>query len=187
MPWVRLDDGFAQHPKAVAVGPLGVAMQVAALCYCNRYLTDGFVSSSAAATLQRFDNIDVLEDDVDDDGVATRMSWRAVVDGLVDVGLWSEAPGGWVIHDFEQYQPTREQVLADRSAARQRQSKLRNSRRDKRVSHTGSHGGSSEEVQGPRTRSNSKELLRVDRRSKKTNDDDLPTTEPDPEQIHQQL
>lgn len=174
MTWVRVDDQFARHPKAVAVGPLGVAMQVAALCYCNQYLTDGFVSVAAAATLQRFDNIDVL----DDQEQATRISWRIVVADLVDAGLWNEAPGGWRIHDFEEYQPTKEQVLADREGARQRQLKLRKSRRDKNVTTAVSHGGSSEEVQGPRSRS-SKEL-REQRRSK-TNDDAVPPKSPETE------
>ena len=59
MTWVRLDDGFAQHPKLLSVGALGVAMQVAALCYCNRYLTDGFVPAAAVENLLNLDAIDM--------------------------------------------------------------------------------------------------------------------------------
>src|SRR4029077_17162310 len=113
MTWVRLDEQTAQHPKLQAAGPLGLAMQVAALCYCNLYLTDGFGPRAAAATLLRFDNIDLL----DDSGQATRMSWQYVADILVDAGVWERVNGGWAIHDFPDYQPTREQVLADREAA----------------------------------------------------------------------
>ena len=43
MPWVRIDDGYADHPKMAAVGPLGQALWLAGLAYCNRYLTDGFI------------------------------------------------------------------------------------------------------------------------------------------------
>jgi len=151
MTWVRLDEQFAQHPKTLQAGPLGLAMQVAALCYCNLYLTDGYVPAATAATLLRFDNIDVL----DENGQATRMSWQHVVGALVDAGLWITVPGGWEIHDFNQYQPTREQVLADREASRQRQQKLRKSRRDKHGSNTVtsgvSHGGVAGDVHQPRT------------------------------------
>ena len=43
MGWVRLDDSFATNPKILTVGPLGMAMQVAAICYANRHLTDGVI------------------------------------------------------------------------------------------------------------------------------------------------
>ena len=51
-------------------------MQTAALCYCNQYLTDGFVPRAVAAKLQRFDNIDVIDDPDDDQSQATRMNWQ---------------------------------------------------------------------------------------------------------------
>src|SRR6266540_5902380 len=54
MPWVRIDEEFARHPKVVAAGPLGMAMQVAALCYCNQYLTDGFIPRTVVAGLLDF-------------------------------------------------------------------------------------------------------------------------------------
>src|SRR4029453_3116326 len=43
MSWVRLDDQYPDHPKVRALGPLGLALQTAAICYCGRYLTDGFL------------------------------------------------------------------------------------------------------------------------------------------------
>jgi hypothetical protein len=55
--WVKLDDQFCDHPKLSAAGPLGIAMQVAALCYCNRFLTDGFVPKFAARKLLDFDGL----------------------------------------------------------------------------------------------------------------------------------
>ncbi len=51
MPWVRIDEKFARHPKVMRAGPLGIAMQVSALCYCNEHLTDGFVPRAVARTL----------------------------------------------------------------------------------------------------------------------------------------
>ena len=59
MAWVKIDDNFAQHPKIAQVGPLGMAMQIAALCYCNRLMTDGFIPKRVASTLLALDGIAV--------------------------------------------------------------------------------------------------------------------------------
>lgn len=123
MVWVRIDDGFAEHPKLARVGPLGMAMQVAALCYCNRKLTDGFVPRSVARTL--------LDFEVDGGGLRwtlARTSGHAgddidaewVIGLLVEAGIWEEVQGGYVVHDFGDYQPLKDDVVdlsAKRSAA----------------------------------------------------------------------
>lgn len=98
MPWVRVDDGFAQHPKVVAAGPLAMAMQIAALCYCNRALTDGYVPRAVARTLLDWEPVGVTAD--------------SVIDVLVEHGMWEPMNGGYHIHDFTEYQPTKEQVIA---------------------------------------------------------------------------
>jgi hypothetical protein len=112
MTWVRIDEEFARHPKVVAVGPLGMAMQVAGLCYCNQYLTDGFIPRAAAATLLSFDGIDVTMWEVK--GIVSggaEASWNLVASSLVDQQLWEEIPGGYLIHDYHDYQPTKAEVL----------------------------------------------------------------------------
>lgn len=101
MTWVRIDDRFAQHPKVVAAGPLAMAMQVAALGYCNRELTDGFIPRSIARTLMDCDP---------EAGIAVSVSW--VIGRLIQAGMWEEVEGGYRIHDFHDYQPTKEEVLA---------------------------------------------------------------------------
>jgi hypothetical protein len=108
MPWVRFDDGFPEHPKVLAAGPLGMALQVAAVCYCNRALTDGFVHRSKAPIL------------LDLDGLA---DWRDVVAALEKAGMWrpvTEPQPGWLIHDYLDFQGSRSKVLADRTEARER-------------------------------------------------------------------
>jgi hypothetical protein len=100
MPWVRIDEEFPDHPKVVGAGPLGIAMQVAALCYCNRHLTDGFVPRSTARRLIDLDGLGVKPDDV--------------IAALLAVGMWVRVDGGYQIHNYDHYQPTREQVLAER-------------------------------------------------------------------------
>ena len=116
MAWVRIDDGFARHPKVAAAGPLAMAMQVAALCYCNRELTDGFVPRAVARTLldwqvdredgQRYTvaiTSGMAGNDVSND-------W--VINLMVESGMWREVKGGYHVHDFDQYQPSKAEVLA---------------------------------------------------------------------------
>jgi hypothetical protein len=114
--WVRIDDGFTQHPKVVAAGPLAMAMQVAALCYCNKNLTDGFIPRAVAKTLLdwELDNdgaywtISVATDDGRSETLAPEFVW----DCLLAAGLWERVPGGFRIHDYLEYQPSKEDVLA---------------------------------------------------------------------------
>jgi hypothetical protein len=110
VPWVRLDEEFARHPKVLAAGPLGMAMQVAALCYCNTYLTDGFVPRSVVPGLLHLDDLDaeMLP------GIGPDVGWKHVLKRVLDACLWEEVPGGYRIHDFHEYQPSKEQVLAER-------------------------------------------------------------------------
>lgn len=120
MAWVRIDDSFASHPKVVAAGPLAMAMQVAALCYCNRELTDGFVPRAVARTLLDW-QIEREDGRLFDVGVTCGMqgddvscSW--VIDVLVEAGMWEVVDGGYLIHDYLEYQPSRAQVESERAS-----------------------------------------------------------------------
>lgn len=112
MGWVKIDDGFARHPKVVRAGPLGMAMQIAALCYCNQYLTDGFIPQSIVPGLINLEDLSL--------GVGRKITWELVVNGLITAGLWEEVEGGYRIHDYLDYQPSKEQVLAERKATAER-------------------------------------------------------------------
>ena len=120
MAWVRIDDQFTDHPKAADAGPLGIAMQVAALCYANRHLTDGFISHKVAARLLDFTGIAIelpCTHDPDDSHVSgMRVQWLSICDSLVDAGLWEVVEGGWQIHDYLEYNPSRADTLAKRAA-----------------------------------------------------------------------
>jgi hypothetical protein len=100
MVWVRIDEDFAQHPKLVSAGPNAMALQVAALCYANRNLTDGFLPRAAVHGL--------IPSDVDSDAAETTKR-------LIAHGIWEEVEGGYAIHDYLDYQPSREQVRRQRT------------------------------------------------------------------------
>jgi hypothetical protein len=94
MAWVRLDDGFTEHPKVVEAGPMAAWLYVCGLTYCARNLTDGVLPNAQITRL-----------------LPTR-SVHALAQKLVDVGLWETTPGGFRVHDYLIYNASREQTLA---------------------------------------------------------------------------
>lgn len=123
MPWVKVDDHFDEHPKMARVGPLGWAMWLAGLAYCNRNLTDGFIPYTTARRLVSWDflmprNGSDIES-IWSVGINTGMHGEdvdspLVIGMLVDAGLWEEVPGGYRVHDFMEYQPSKSEVVAER-------------------------------------------------------------------------
>ena len=105
MTWLKLDDGFPNHPK-VALLPLKARwLLIEGGCWSARYLTDGGVPREIAHGWQ---------------GVA-------MVRAVVTAGLWHQGNGcgtetciegdgsGYVIHDFLRYNPSREESEQKRS------------------------------------------------------------------------
>src|SRR6266705_2800835 len=111
MAWVRLDDGYPEHPKVDRVGPLAAWLNVCAWAYCARNLTDGFVPDGRV------------------DQLAAVQKPRHLVELLLEGKLWERVPGGFLVHDFLDYNPSREQVLKERAAAAKRVNDWRNTKR----------------------------------------------------------
>ena len=110
MPWFKVDDGFAVHPKALRAGNAACGLWVRAGSWCMQQLTDGFIPEHVLPTL----------------GTAKEAQ------RLVDAGLWVRAVGGWRFHEWEARQPSREQVEKDRADAAERQRKARERRASER-------------------------------------------------------
>lgn len=127
MVWVRLDDHFDENPKIAAVGPLGLALWTVGLAYCNRNLTDGFIPFNVANGLLSWEYLDPQDDtgrrkrwkvSVSSGMVGDDVSSERVIDLLVYAGLWEwdDDRGGYYIHDYDHFQPTRAEVEAERLA-----------------------------------------------------------------------
>jgi hypothetical protein len=101
--WNRLDDGLHSHPKAQDAGLEAMGLWCLTLSHCGAYLTDGHLKRAAAH------RIACSEKKLDE------LSSR-----LVAAGLWELHPSGdgWQVHDYAEYNPSREQVLAEREARR---------------------------------------------------------------------
>lgn len=113
MAWVRLDDQFPDHPKVVTAGPLAGWLHVCALAYCNRHLTDGFIPRAQVGRLANFDGMLVgYEGDDGDARTAHEPTAYEMARALVEVGIWVELQGGYQIHDFLDFQPSRAEIEA---------------------------------------------------------------------------
>lgn len=96
MSWVRTSDDAPDHPKLIGLTDAAYALWHRALSYCNRQLTDGFVPSGAVPALSRSTKpLDAAKE-------------------LVTAKLWEIADGGFQVHDFADYQPSRASVEEER-------------------------------------------------------------------------
>lgn len=97
MAWLRMDDRVRTHPKLVAAGPAAAWFWFCGICYSREHLTDGFIPTGIIATLAP--------------GVS---SGKKLASKLVDCGLWHIAEGGFTVHDFLDWNPSRSDVEAAR-------------------------------------------------------------------------
>lgn len=118
MAWVRLDDHFDENTKLQAAGPLGVALWTCSLAYCNRNLTDGFIPKSKAHTLLDFDGLAMVDGMHGED-----ITGAMIAKKLVDVGLYEVVEGGYIVHDYLDYQPSKAEIEAQRQHVSEERSK----------------------------------------------------------------
>ena len=118
IPWFKIDDTLHSHPKARKAGLAAVGLFTAAGSFCMAYKTDGFVPRWYV------------------------LGWPQglkLADQLVSAGFWEPAvkngEEGWLVHDWEDYQPSSEEIEADREHARERQRKRRAKLRAARNGH----------------------------------------------------
>lgn len=119
MTWVRVDDAMPLHPKVLPLTDGAFRAHVEAMCHSARSLTNGHVAAK----------------------IAKAHHWTKRAGELVEASLWEVVEDGWVIHDYLKYNPSREQVEAEREAAKGRMAKARSVRR----SHSEFDGSSPEQ------------------------------------------
>ena len=112
MAWFKVDDNLSTHMKVVMAGNEAMGLWVRAGSWAAQHMTDGFVPSQVlplfAAPVE-------------------------LADTLVECGLWHEADGGWVFNDWLEFQPSREQVLSERNASRERVRRARERQAEQRA------------------------------------------------------
>jgi hypothetical protein len=114
MPWTWFDDGYPEDKKLLAAGPLAMSLDMAAICFCSRELTDGFVPREKVPLLINLRGISIN---------GRPATHEVLVRRLLRVRRWETAKGGYQIHDFLEYQPSRRQVEERRRGVREARSR----------------------------------------------------------------
>lgn len=101
--WAKLDDKFPRHPKVRQCNLEARWLFIIGVCHAAEYLTDGFLRRTDVAGL-----------------TSELRRPKEAIQQLVTAGLWERVRGGYAIHDFLQYNPSRKQVETERAATRDR-------------------------------------------------------------------
>jgi hypothetical protein len=89
MSWVRLEDNVMDHPKVIALSAFAFRVWIRAICHCNQHGTRGFVSDRILARIGCTPKV--------------RADLTTPPPGY-EHGLFEEATGGLLVHDYAQYQ-----------------------------------------------------------------------------------
>jgi hypothetical protein len=103
MPWFRLDDNFYDHPKVVAAGNAAIGLWVRCGTYSANKLLDGKIPAKNVREMGR----------------------PREIEALLDAAMWIQNGTGFLIPDYLEYNPSKDQVEAERASARERQAKRR--------------------------------------------------------------
>lgn len=113
-----MDPQHPKHPKLHRLGslaPLAGWLHLSASCYCAEFLTDGFVPRGVMATLASFEGIVV-----DGDPAPTAL---ALADRMARqparFRLFEKVAGGFQVHDYLDYNPSRAEVEEMRASRAQ--------------------------------------------------------------------
>lgn len=120
MPWFAVDDGFFSHPKVRKVGNAAAGLFCRLGAYSARHTTDGMIDGITARAM----------------GTAAQLAKLTAVGMLHTAGhdcshdkCQQPAPGDYFMHDFLDYNRSREQVTAAREAGRKRQQRGRDTQK----------------------------------------------------------
>lgn len=107
MPWILLSDDFAMNSKLAMLDAEAFRFWLHGLAHCAKNLTDGLIVDAVIPQLTRSRSPQKL--------VHQLVNARIKMDGAA---LWTrdEVRGGYVVHDYAEYQPSAHQVRQWRQA-----------------------------------------------------------------------
>lgn len=106
MAWIKLDDQWMDHPKMIAAGRDARDMWLASLTWCAKHLTDGYFHKNLLHSLASTAGVDV----------ANCQEFASI---LLDVGLWDATENGYYVHDYLEYNPSKQDVIDTKEARKE--------------------------------------------------------------------
>ncbi len=118
MTWVRIDDRMPHHAKLRDAGEAAGWLWVCGLCWCNAQVTDGHIRAADLACLFP--------------GRWSPKELAALAQRLVELELWHQEPGGFLVHGYaeEQREAMRDRVEARKEKDRNRKGSQNGSARN---------------------------------------------------------
>ncbi len=110
MAYVKIDDGFHDHPRVVDVPLAAIGLWTLALSWSRKHLTDGHVPRTVVARLSS--------------DRAVKRSTRC----LVDAGLWQTTDTGYVFRDYLQHNDSKEVITEAKRRDRERKQRAKNAK-----------------------------------------------------------
>jgi len=111
--WIKIDDTLPNNPKILPLSDGAFRLYIEALCYCNQYLTDGFLA----------------------DAVLLRLDLNNHRKELVEACLWIECLDGMQINDYTEHQTAKSEVEKKREQNKERSSRYRSRVTNAEVTH----------------------------------------------------
>ncbi|WP_146213144.1 hypothetical protein [Corynebacterium striatum] len=113
MSWFKVDDSFYDHPKFLDVPNAAIGLWAKAGAWCGKHLTDGVIPATQVKLFK---------------------GTNSQINALISARIWFEdrSENGakvYRFHDWNDYQPTREQKLKEREESAERQRKSRERKR----------------------------------------------------------
>ncbi len=106
MTWLKLDDQMYTHPKVINLSSPAFRVHVGGLLHSAQQLTDGEITLAALYSL-------VLPD--------MKKKPQVIAAEITAANLWTQTGDDtWVINDYLEYNPSRNEVLTKREADRKR-------------------------------------------------------------------
>jgi hypothetical protein len=102
--WLKLSVDLPDHPKVAELSDRAFRALIASWCYAARFETDGYLPEQAQRAV----------------GMNNKLAGE-----LEAAGLLHRNGAGWHVHDWDEHQPTAEEIARRRDMANKRQAKYR--------------------------------------------------------------
>lgn len=108
MTWLRIEDGMPEHPKVADLTVHAKWALVEIWCYSARSRSDGLLPAT----------------------IAKRIASQKILNELASADLIHKNGAGWIIHDFLDYNPSKDELDARREGDAERLRAWRNRKRE---------------------------------------------------------
>jgi hypothetical protein len=134
--WAKLDDAILDNPKIIRAGAAGFLLHVAAITWCARNLSDGFIPKRRVWGLIHLGDLGTAIAAPPacgpDEDRFNPLDAHEIAEDLARIGLWHDRGEFWELHDYLVYNPSRAKVLADREHERAKKARQKKARGDSR-------------------------------------------------------